>query len=460
MTGRRTGPGSAEGGGGGASTRGEPPLRDRIATYVRSLALEEIPPAVRERAKAHLAYHIALGLRGSSSEEADRAAAMARDWCQGAPASSVIGGDMRLGPPEAAFVNAARIRATGLDDVLLPSGVHAGVVVVPAALALAEALARPGRELLASIVIGYDVIGKLGDTVWAWAADAPRRPTIAFGPFGPAAAAARLLGLDARRTAEAIGYAANLAMGLAEGGLPDQYYGLVARNGMLAAHLAARGGTTAPTALEGDLGFFRTFFGGIPAGLEASVGSLGHRFEIENATAKRYPGTALNIVPIELMLDAVRRYGLSAERVRSVTVFLPAQRSNFREGHAPGPFPSRSRAASSVIFQLAIALLDGRIEHRRYADVGDPDVLDTAGKIRVELEPGHGVTYARLELEMEDGGRHTLEGEGIVLPPTDWPGMLRREGRRLPEVERLIEMIRRLEALPDAALLGEALRIA
>src|SRR5205823_1024646 len=120
-----------------------------------------------------------------------------------------------------------------------------------------------------------------------------------FGPFGGAVASGLLLGLDPGRLAHAIRYAAQSAMGLAEGDVWMHYYSIVARNGMFAALLAQAGGRVSATVLEGRFGFFDTFFGGVPPAVEA-LRLEGAPDEILGTTTKRYPGTGLNIVGIEL----------------------------------------------------------------------------------------------------------------------------------------------------------------
>lgn len=301
-------------------------LSGRIAEHIHGLRFEDLPASVVEQTKHHLLHHLRLALTAWVTPDGQQAVRVARLLSPAGGVCTVIGAGLRVAPVDAVLANATLMRAGGLDDVLFPVGVHAGLVTMPVGLAVAEELGLSGRDLITAVVAGYDVLGKLGRPVWAWSADTPRRPTIAFGAFGAFGAvtvAARLLGLDGAATAHAIGYAAHSAMGLAEGALVTHYYGLVARNGLLGALLAREGGTAASTAMEGRFGFFSTFFGQLPDGLDAELDTFGRTFEIENATLKRYPGTALNIVPIELMLGLVRTHGLTAADVSSVELELP-----------------------------------------------------------------------------------------------------------------------------------------
>jgi 2-methylcitrate dehydratase PrpD len=438
-----------------------PTLSRRLGAYVTDLPFEAISSAAVEKARDHLVHHIGLAFTGHGQADGRRAVEIAVGLSAGAGSSTILGTARHALPLDAAFANCTLMRADGFDDVLFPAGVHAALVTIPVAFALGEQYHRSGREVLTAIIAGYDLIGKFGRTTWAWSADVPRRPTIPFGPFGAAAVAARLLRLDPEQAATALAYAAHSAMGLAEGALTTHYYSNVCRNGMMAAILAGAGGEAAPTTLEGRFGFFRTFFGGIPDDLEPTLATLGTEFEILHATNKRYPGTALNIVPIELLLELVRREGLTADQVERIDLWLPTERSNFADGHAPPPFPSRNAATSSLCFHLGSILADGRLDPARRERFDDPVVARQAAKIDMTLEPGHPIRYARLAVHLADGRVLDAEGDDFTFPRSEWLPTLLRDGERLvpaARLERALELISRLEEVEDIGELLACLR--
>jgi 2-methylcitrate dehydratase PrpD len=436
----------------GAVVTGARTLSEQIAEYVHGLRFEDLPPAVVERSKHHLLHHLGLALTAGSTPDGEQAVRIAGMLSAGTGACTVIGSGQRVAPLDAAFANSTLMRAGGLDDVLFPVGVHAGLVTMPVGLALAEQAGLSGRDWITAVVAGYDVIGKLGRPVWAWSSDTPRRPTIAYGPFGAATVAAKLLGLDPATTAHAVGYAAHSAMGLAEGALVTHYYGLVARNGLLGALLAREGGTAAPTTLDGRFGFFNTFFGHLPPGLEDSLSTFGTTFEIENATIKRYPGTALNIVPIELTAGLTRAHQLRPDQVSTIEVTLPQERANFAEGHSTGPFSTRAAATSSVAFQIAIVLLDGGVDLARYDRVDSPDIRELLAKMRVTLVPDREIRYARIRITTYDGRDLVAEGNHYEFPRTEWlPALVDQAGTVVSEdrLARIVELVSRLDQLKD-----------
>lgn len=435
-------------------------LSERIADYVYSVEFADIPGEVVDKAKHVIAYDLGQALLGLPTEEARRAVALAETLSGGAGSATVIGSPRTVQPLDAAFANCTMMRAPLMDDVLFPVGVHAGLVTLPVGLALAEVQHLSGEDLLVALVAGYDVIGVLGAGIFAWDSATPRRPTIPFGPFGGAVVAARLLRLDPATIGNALGYAAHSAMGLAQDPW-THYYSLVARNGMMCAFLAQAGGETSPAILECDNGFYRTFFGDVPETIEVSIGGLGKDFAILGATTKRYPGTGLNIVAIELVRTLVREHQIHADDVRCVDVVLPATRENFGESVDKGPFANAHKAASSLPFQISMVLLDGTTDHARYAEYDSPAIAALVRRIEVDFDPHLAQDQARVTISRADGTAHTDAGEQRPFPDLDpLTALSLGSDHGLPraDVERVAHLVTHLESVTDVGELMRALR--
>src|SRR5204862_8053021 len=131
------------------------------------------------------------------------------------------------------------------------------------------------------------------------------------GTLGAAAAAARVLGLDAARTRHALGIAASAACGLKENlgtMVKPLHAGLAARNGVMAARLAERGFTASPHALDGPQGYPAAMDSEHP-GLDHAVADLGTRWEIlqTGITVKLYPSCAATHPPLDALLELKAR---------------------------------------------------------------------------------------------------------------------------------------------------------
>jgi 2-methylcitrate dehydratase PrpD len=171
--------------------------------------------------------------------------------------ASIIGTGQRTGARTAALVNGAAGHALDYDDTHLVMGGHSTVPVFPAALALAEELDRSGAELLAAFVAGVEVEARLGAGIGPSHYAKGWHVTSSIGIFGSAAAASRLLELDAEQFGRAMGLAASQASGLKAnfGTMTKPFHaGHAAERGLLAAQLARRGFTANPDALDANQG--------------------------------------------------------------------------------------------------------------------------------------------------------------------------------------------------------------
>src|SRR6185295_4184790 len=88
------------------------------------------------------------------------------------------------------------------DDTHLKTIIHPAGPVASALLALAEVRAAPGRDLMDALVLGIDVACRMGNAIYPDHYDRGWHITGSTGMLGSAAACARLLGLDERRTSE------------------------------------------------------------------------------------------------------------------------------------------------------------------------------------------------------------------------------------------------------------------
>src|SRR5262249_9255050 len=138
--------------------------------------------------------------------------------------------------------------------------VHPTVPVLPAVMAVSAGRRVSGKEFMLAYHVGVEVECKVAEAI------APRHYQDGFhstgtcGPFGSAAACAKLLGLDATKIRNAMGIAASASGGLREnfGTMTKPLQaGRAAESGVVAVDLAAEGWTAAENILEADRGFFR-----------------------------------------------------------------------------------------------------------------------------------------------------------------------------------------------------------
>jgi 2-methylcitrate dehydratase PrpD len=242
---------------------------------------------------------------------------------QAAGGATVLPTRGRTSAAEAALLNGTAGHALDYDDVADEIKGHPSVVLVCALLALAEARGSSGRDLLEAYAVGFEV-------ACAIARGLPVEPhyrrgwhaTATVGILGAVAGAGRLLRLDQSQIQNALGIAASMASGSRQnfGTMTKPLHaGLVARDVVLAAELAAAGFTADPHQLEGALGYF-AMYGVNPRVSEVHSALEQPRVLLEHGlNVKKYPccyGT-------HRMADAalnLREHGLRAADVRSIAI--------------------------------------------------------------------------------------------------------------------------------------------
>ncbi|MCG8543148.1 MAG: MmgE/PrpD family protein [Alphaproteobacteria bacterium] len=273
--------------------------------------------------------HAAVTLCGSVQPWGRKLTAWARQ--HGGPGHAVlIGSGDPANAASAALANGTSAHGYELDDTHEPSRSHPGAVVISAALAVGAERGSTGREVMAAIVAGYEAMTRIGMAAGAVATtDVGFHATCLFGPFGAAAAAARLMGLDAAGLAQAWGIALSMTGGSAQFAFEPKgtmvkrmHGGIPAQNGVIAAQLAGLGVAAPVRALEGEYGFFHLF------GRDVDPGLLQRRadgpFQIHRMSFKPYSCCRKFHSLIDALETATDGFALDPDAIERIEVHSPA----------------------------------------------------------------------------------------------------------------------------------------
>lgn len=362
-----------------------------LADYVAGFSFQDLPPEVPKRAK-----HLAIDLIGSiirAGLEADSTPSllgMAKRLGLDAPGTTTVFGLSRgYIPATAALLNGALGHSLDFDDTHADSSLHPSAPVVPAAFAAAEMVGASGEQLLAAIVAGYEVCCRLGNALDPTAHYARGfHPTATAGTFGAAAAAGKLLGLDAAGIASAFGVAASQAAGslqfLVNGAWNKRYQvGAAAMNGLIAATLAREGFIGAADAIEGKHGLLVGYTDN--ARPERAIEGLGRHYETLKIGMKPYPSCRYTHAAIDGLLALLRENGWAPPDILDVKIGL--HRNGIVLTGAPLAAKRQPRSVVegqfSMPFTAAVALYKGGFGWDDYALLGNPDVEAIAVRIDV-----------------------------------------------------------------------------
>jgi 2-methylcitrate dehydratase PrpD len=348
----------------------------------------------------------------------------ARETFRDGDATLLCGGE-RLAPEAAAYVNSAAGHVLDFDDYNEVLGGHPTVVVLPAALALAEAHGCSADETLTAYVVGVEVAIAMGRCLNYVHYERGWHPTATLGIFGATAAACRLLGLDVPTTQRALSVAASFASGI-KGNfgsfVKPLQVGFAASKGIQAARLASFGVTANADVLRGNQSFPDVFNGGTSEVDWSPLDRLGRRFDIVESGLifKLYPCCGSTHGAIDAMLELRGRDRLDPERIDRIEVFEHPRRL----GHTNRPDPVTGlQAKFSVQYVTALAALAGKVEIADFEldRIRDPRLTAmaanvAAGHLPAELQtptPGRNDCFAATVRVYElDGTVHSLHIEG------------------------------------------------
>ncbi len=435
------------------------PVADGLVDFVLGLEVASLPDAVVEAAGLALTDWLGGALRGSTEPLADALDAVLVA-AGGHPQATVIGRGRRTSALLAALANGAHGHALDFDDTHLASIVHGSAPVAPAVLAMAEWRRRPGSEVLAAFVAGFEVETRIGRVIGPRLADRGWHVTALLGHFGAAAAAGKLLGLTARELGRALGIAGTQAAGLEQslGTMCKPLHpGKAAMNGILAA-LLAREGFTGPTGILDESSGLPGTFAGI-GDLTPALDDLGKRFEILDNSTKLYAACHL----LHATIDAGRAIReRSAPPLEAIaTVECHVHPLAVKVAAIPEP-RTGLEAKFSVAYCAALALTRGEASESEFL-APDPDLVGLAGRIRPVADPALGIAEARIRVRLHDGRvldevvRAARGTPGRPVSRSEVEEKFRRlAGVVLPaaQVGRLLESLRHLPALPDVGALA------
>lgn len=369
----------------------------QIAQFAADFRLDDVPAAVRTRAKLHILDGLGLGL--ASTVEAYGQSAIAGVSAMGTQGTcSVIGQAGRLDMRDAALVNAILIHGLDFDDTHLASIIHPTCTSLPVALSLGEVLGASGRDVLGAFLAGAETGIRIGLAVDGGFHHVGYHATGVVSHFASAVTAGRLLGLTPAQITSAQGITGSTASGiqvfLEEGAWTKRFHpGWGAVAGITAAYLARSGfkGPTRP--YEGKFGLFATHLHGEAVKLAALTDGLGTKWEFGETALKPYPvchfihgcADAAIALHAEIAKDGQRA------KIAHVDAFLaqPTLHIIAEPAAAKERPTSDYEAKFSAQFVVAFCLLHGRfgLPDLLPEALADAEVRDLALRVKCHEDP-------------------------------------------------------------------------
>lgn len=455
---------------------------ERLALWVLSHDSARIAEPEIQQAKLLVLDTIGCAIAGWFEHSAQGVAELVQTM-GGAPQCQVIAAPFKTSVSNAILANGALCRVLDLNDYVLST--ENGIVNlgghpsdnIPVGLAFAEHAGCSGRDMLAAIVIGYEIYGRAKDL----GSDAGEWDGVSYSGLVAPAIGGRLLEFDAERLAHALALSTfrSATSAMARSGhltaAKSIANAMVVRSGAEATLLAQRG-LTGPLAVVDHERGMRTMFANAAA-IAALDAPMPAKSYILSSNIKPYPCVATSQSSVAAGIAMHAKLGKDAsaiERIRIIASDYPTIRRHLGDAARADP-KSKETADHSIPFLVAAAIVDGKLGLKQFEDErwDKPDVRRLMGRMEIAFETDIGArapgSYpCRLEAFDKAGNKHVAE---VLFPPG-----LSRDGLKESEVvekfarttedfisgsdrDRIIETVMALPKASDMNALSGALAV-
>ncbi len=459
-----------------------PGLTKYVCEFIANTKYKDIPEEVLALGRKSILDGFGLALAGSVSPMGPLVRQYVEKFAVPGSKASIIGTGMKVPTRFAALANGVFIHADDYDDTQLsvaPDRIyglltHPTVPVLPPVFALAETNRYTGEELTLAYHVGVEVECKIAEAISPRHYGAGFHSTGTLGSFGGAAASAKLLKLDTKRIANALGIAGAQAGGLRSnfGSMTKPFTaGHAAENGVVSADFAAMGWTASEEILEAKEGWFSAAGGGFDP--EAIMNRLGKPWTFANpgVSIKPFPSGSLTHPAMGEMLRLARENNIPAANVEKVDMGGNSGMMAALIHHRP---ENSLQAKFSMEFCMAILLLDRKAGRTEFTDpvVRRADVQQLLRRVNFYVDQdaekaGLNKMTSIIRIHMKDG--KTISGRADVAKghpanPMSYEdeadkfrGCAEFANGLSAKAESVIQIIRTLEKAPDVSKISAAL---
>lgn len=359
----------------------------------------------------------------------------------------VIGCSFKTSLWEAIFSNAFLAHASELEDDSFNGGVSWDITVVPLLFPLAQHLRLSGKALTEALAVGIEVHARtcIFPTEHLGIVLVP-------GAVGPAAAAARALGLGVEETASALGLAmSGVAVAIPNFGTDSHYFesALQSFQGIMAAEMAKEGMSSNPDIAT----YLSNLLGKEKVVSDKIVEDLGEKWFLRNIWIKKYPCCFLTHRHIDILLELRKQKDISYEEVEKIEVHISPSDEicNRPEVNTLGDLQF------SYQHILGSAMLDGDVNfsHIESDILVNPRYKEARSKVEVIVHPDWSTLYmaepALVTVKTKDGREFSGERRYPIGSPKE-PLAMEQFGELYSKFTRGILSEEQIEKTAEALL--------
>jgi 2-methylcitrate dehydratase PrpD len=395
-----------------------------LAEFVVNSKASDVPKEVYAEATRSFLNWVGCTVGGSIHPAIDIAWKAAKPFA-GKKQATVLGKGFKTDVLNATLLNGIASHVFDFDDTHLKTIIHPAGPIASGLLALAETRPMTGKEFLHAFILGIEVECRIGNSVYPEHYDRGWHITGTAGVFGAAAAAGKVLGLNALQMTYALGIAATQSAGLREmfGTMCKPFHpGCAARNGTQAAFLAKEGFTSSERGIEAPRGFAHV--ASTKFDPKEITEGLGIHWESALNTYKPFACGIVIHPSLDACVQLRNTHKLKPQDIASLDLKVHPLVLELTGKTAP---KTGLEGKFSVYHSCAAALVYGRCGEHEYADdcVTDPVIVGLRQKVTATVQKG-------IHEHQVDATLTTTDGRVLKLFIKDAIGSL---GRPLTDAE-------------------------
>jgi 2-methylcitrate dehydratase PrpD len=442
-------------------------LTETLSKFVVQSQMEDFPEEVIETSKKCFLDWIGVAIGGMKDPSAEILVDLIKEM-GGRKQATVLGYGIKTNILNAALINGIMSHVLDYDDAHSESRSHPSSPLIPALLSMAEYKKMRGKDLITAFVLGFEVGTRIGLALGKTYYELGWHATSVLGRFGSAVGVGKLLRLNPKQMACAMGLAATQAGGLRRvfGTMGKPFHaGKASMDGMLSALLASRGFSAPEDVLEGKSNFLEIFSGGYDP--NRITQGLGREYQVLRDSFKPYAACLLIHPAIDGLiwmreqgafeLDSVEQIDLEVSPLCMTVTDNPDPRNGLE-----GKF--------SIYFCAALSLAEGKVQESQFTreKMKDHRIRDFMRKTKALGVDSLEETEAHVVIKLKNGAqldRRVLTPKGDPENPMSFDEIsykfrsLAQDLLSDRQMDQIIHVVHNLEKIEDTSTLLKLCRV-
>jgi 2-methylcitrate dehydratase len=363
------------------------------AEFAAQLKFEQIDPESVVHAKRFLLDSCGCALGGFHHEDIEIMRKTLGEF-GGSPESTVWSSGEKTNAYFATLLNSLAIRVMDYNDIYWEADPSHPSDLIPAATSLGEQYRKSGQDVIAGIVLAYELemrlcefgIPGIRERGWHHAS---------LTQIASPVVAGFMMGLSVDQIVNAIGISTchNMTMGAVAAGkltmMKNTVDPMATASGVFAARLARHGYIGTELIIEGKEGFCQVL--GPDWDMGRLTDGLGKSWRIGHCAYKAFPTEALTHSPISAALDLVKTHDIKPEQVAHVKVRTIARAKDILADPTKYHPETKETADHSLPYVIGAAIMDRMITPLQFTHqrIHDPKLQALLQKIEVVADPGY-----------------------------------------------------------------------